>query len=55
MARTRRSIGRVTDDDRHAAWDELHAATPPGWFVGRAGHATAVSGLDASGQDFRHA
>jgi hypothetical protein len=21
--------------DREAAWDELHAATPPGWFVGR--------------------
>jgi len=23
--------------DLAAAWDELHAATPPGWFVGRPG------------------
>jgi hypothetical protein len=22
-------------DDLEAAWAELHAATPPGWFVGR--------------------
>jgi hypothetical protein len=22
-------------NDREAAWDELHAATPPGWYVGR--------------------
>ena len=24
--------------DRERAWDELHAATPPGWFVGRPSH-----------------
>ncbi len=22
-------------DEREEAWDEVHAATPPGWFVGR--------------------
>ena len=25
------------DDDLEAAWDELHAATPAGWFEGRPG------------------
>jgi hypothetical protein len=25
------------------AWESLHAATPPGWFVGRQESATAVS------------
>lgn len=25
----------MTDEERHAAWHELHAATPPGWYVGR--------------------
>lgn len=23
------------DDDRDTAWDAVHDATPPGWFVGR--------------------
>ena len=27
----------MTDSRLHDAWDELHAATPPGWFVGRPG------------------
>jgi|AntDryMetagUQ889_1029465.scaffolds.fasta_scaffold47606_1 hypothetical protein len=27
-------------DDREAAWDELHAAKPPGWWVGRPSHHT---------------
>jgi|SRR5687768_7997484 len=31
--------GACTDsalmDEREQAWDELHAATPPGWYVGR--------------------
>jgi hypothetical protein len=25
------------DDELDAAWDELHAATPAGWYVGRPG------------------
>ena len=25
----------MTDDDLAVAWDDLHAATPPGWQVGR--------------------
>jgi hypothetical protein len=25
----------MTDEDVAAAWATLHAATPPGWFVGR--------------------
>jgi len=26
---------RVVTDTLEAAWDELHSATPAGWFVGR--------------------
>lgn len=29
------TIRDMTDDEMIAAWDELHEATPPGWFVGR--------------------
>jgi hypothetical protein len=25
----------MTDDDLHAAWAEVHDATPEGWYVGR--------------------
>ena len=26
------------EDDRVAAWDAIHDATPPGWYVGRPGY-----------------
>lgn len=25
----------MSDDDLHTAWDEVHAALPEGWYVGR--------------------
>ena len=28
----------VTDEEVAAAWEELHDATPSGWFVGRPSH-----------------
>lgn len=28
----------MTDDELLDAWNELHAATPAGWFVGRPSH-----------------
>lgn len=35
MARVGGFIGGMSD--LHDAWDELHALTPAGWFVGRPG------------------
>jgi hypothetical protein len=33
-----RRLAVVTDPEIAAAWAEVHAATPTGWFVGRPGY-----------------
>ena len=40
LARPARYAAPMTDYDDYlaAAWDEVHANTPPGWYVGKPGY-----------------